>query len=162
LLFLARHASLYSDRLSILKLRLAALRSKKCKTGPESDLLCPEAFLNVVADKLAYTSSMFINIELLDQFFYQFPREIDSRLLYDLDRKDIVEFARENPSIRRHLDLQDRKDKLEEVSDNISDLYSRNDKLETQVMKRLNSLSVLRADVQPTPRRARGLLGGIF
>ena len=71
--------------------------------------------MNVVADKLAYTSSMFINIELLDQFFYQFPREIDSRLLYDLDRNEIVEFAKENPEIRRHLDLQDRKDKLEEV-----------------------------------------------
>jgi hypothetical protein len=28
---------------------------------------------------------MFINIELLEQFFYQFPREIDSRILYDLD-----------------------------------------------------------------------------
>ena len=69
----------------------------------------------MVADKLAYTSSMFINIELLDQFFYQFPREIDSRLLYDLDRNEIVEFARENPEIRRHLDLQERKDKLEEV-----------------------------------------------
>jgi hypothetical protein len=112
---LARHAALYTDRLGILKLRLAALKSKKCKAGPESDLLCPEAFLNVVADKLAYTSSMFINIELLDQFFYQFPREIDSRLLYDLDRNEIVQFARENPEIRRHLDLQDRKDKLEEV-----------------------------------------------
>jgi hypothetical protein len=115
-LLLARHATLYADRLAILKLRLAALRSKKCKAGPEIDLLCPEAFLNVVADKLAYTSSMFINIELLDQFLYQFPREIDSRLLYDLDRNEIVEFARENPAIRRHLDLQDRKDKLEEVS----------------------------------------------
>ena len=69
----------------------------------------------MVADKLAYTSSMFINIELLDQFFYQFPREIDSRLLYDLDRNEIVEFARENPEIRKHLDLQERKDKLEEV-----------------------------------------------
>jgi hypothetical protein len=101
--------------LAILKLRLVALKSKRCKAGPESDLLCPEAFLNVVADKLAYTSSMFINIELLDQFFYQLPREIDSRLLYDLDRNEIVEFARENPEIRRHLDLQDRKDKLEEV-----------------------------------------------
>jgi hypothetical protein len=101
--------------LGILKFRIAALRSKRCKAGPESDLLCPEAFLNVVADKLAYTSSMFINIELLDQFFYQFPREIDSRLLYDLDRNEIVEFAKENPEIRRHLDLQDRKDKLEEV-----------------------------------------------
>ena len=112
---LARHAALYSDRLGILKFRIAALKSKMCKAGPESDLLCPEAFLNVVADKLAYTSSMFINIELLDQFFYQFPREIDSRLLYDLDRNEIVEFAKENPEIRRHLDLQDRKDKLEEV-----------------------------------------------
>ena len=58
---------------------------------------------------------MFINIELLDQFFYQFPREIDSRLLYDFDRNEIIEFAKENPEIRRHLDLQDRKDKLEEV-----------------------------------------------
>jgi dynamin-like GTPase MGM1, mitochondrial len=112
---LARHATLYTDRLATLKLRLVALKSKRCKAGPESDLLCPEAFLNVVADKLAYTSSMFINIELLDQFFYQFPREIDSRLLYDLDRSEIVDFARENPEIRRHLDLQDRKDKLEEV-----------------------------------------------
>jgi len=140
----ARHATLYTDRLAILKFRLAALKSKRCKAGPESDSLCPEAFLNVVADKLAYTSSMFINIELLDQFFYQFPREIDSRLLYDLHRNEIVEFARENPEIRRHLDLQDRKDKLEEV------------------MKRLNGLSVLRTDAQPTQRRPRGLFSGVF
>jgi len=70
----AQHAMLYSERLNILKLRLAALRSKRCKTGPNQDLLCPEAFLNVVAEKLAYTSAMFINIELLDQFFYQVRR----------------------------------------------------------------------------------------
>ncbi|EPQ54387.1 hypothetical protein GLOTRDRAFT_14077, partial [Gloeophyllum trabeum ATCC 11539] len=137
----ARHAILYNDRMGVLKLRIAALKSKRCKAGPENDVLCPEAFLNVVADKLAYTAAMFINIELLDQFFYQFPREIDSRLLYDLDRKEIVEFARENPIVRRHLDLQERKDKLEEV------------------MKQLNSLSTLRPDVQPTPRRQRGLFG---
>ena len=62
---------LFNDRVGILKLRLAALKSKRCKAGPENDVLCPEAFLNVVADKLAYTSAMFINIELLDHFFYQ-------------------------------------------------------------------------------------------
>jgi len=140
----ARHAMLYSDRLSILKLRLATLKSKRCRAGPDNDALCPEAFLNVVADKLAHTSTMFINIELLDQFFYQFPREIDSRLLYDLDRSEIVEFARENPTVRRHLDLQGRKEQLEEV------------------MKQLNSLSTLRSDAQPAPRRQRGLFGGIF
>lgn len=87
---------------------------------------------------------MFINIELLDHFFYQFPREIDSRLIYDLDRNEIVQFAQENPVIRRHLELQERKDKLEEV------------------MKQLNSLSTLRSDSQPTPRRQRGLFGGVF
>ncbi|PPQ65268.1 hypothetical protein CVT26_000228 [Gymnopilus dilepis] len=140
----ARYAMMYNDRLSILKLRIMALKSKRCRAGPQSEVFCPEAFLNVVADKLAYTSAMFINIELLDQFFYQFPREIDSRLLYDLDRKEIIEFARENPIVRRHLDLQERKDKLEEV------------------MKQLNSLSTLRADPQPAPRRHRGLFGGVF
>jgi len=140
----ARHAMLYSDRLSILKLRLAALKSKRCRAGPDNDVLCPEVFLNVIADKLAYTSTMFINIELLDQFFYQFPREIDSRLLYDLDRSDIIAFARENPAVQRHLDLQGRKEKLEEV------------------MKQLNSLSTLRSDAQPAPRRQRGLFGAMF
>ena len=62
---------LYSDRLAILKMRLATLKSKRCKGGPENDVFCPEAFLDVVADKLAHTSAMFINIELLDHFFYQ-------------------------------------------------------------------------------------------
>jgi dynamin-like GTPase MGM1, mitochondrial len=70
-LHIARHAMLYSDRLGVLKLRLRALKSKRCRSGPENDVLCPEAFLNALADKLAYTSAMFINIELLDQFFYQ-------------------------------------------------------------------------------------------
>jgi hypothetical protein len=61
------------------------LKSRRCRQGPSQQAFCPEAFLAVVADKLAYTSTMFINIELLEQFFYQFPREIDSRILYDLD-----------------------------------------------------------------------------
>lgn len=57
--------------MGILKLRSLALRSKRCKAGPSNDVFCPEAFLDVVAEKLAYTSAMFINIELLDHFFYQ-------------------------------------------------------------------------------------------
>lgn len=67
----ARTAMMYSERVNMLKLRLAALKSKACRAGPENDVLCPEAFLSAVADKLAYTSAMFINIELLEQFFYQ-------------------------------------------------------------------------------------------
>lgn len=72
---------MYGNRLNVLKLRLAALKSKRCKAGPDSDALCPEAFLTVVADKLAYTATMFINIELLDQFFYQVRCRMLLRLL---------------------------------------------------------------------------------
>lgn len=36
--------------------------------------------------------------------------------MYDLDREEIARFARENPIIRDHLDLQERKDKLDSVS----------------------------------------------
>lgn len=67
----AKHAQAYADRISILKLRSLALKSKRCKAGPDNDVFCPETFLNVVAEKLAYTSAMFINIELLEHFFYQ-------------------------------------------------------------------------------------------
>ncbi|KAG8827334.1 dynamin-like GTPase mgm1 [Serendipita sp. 399] len=141
----ARHALLYTDRLAALRLRLTAIKSKTCKIGPEKDSVCPEIFLNVVADKLAYMSTLFINIELLDQFFYQFPREIDSRLIYDLDRSEVQKFARENPAIRRHLDLQDRKDKLE------------------QCMIQLQSFVDLRKDSQPNQtKKQQGLFGTLF
>ncbi|WVW82190.1 hypothetical protein I302_104196 [Kwoniella bestiolae CBS 10118] len=119
-----RHALLLSNRLSLLKLRQQALKSRRCKLGPDQSAFCPEAFLAVVADKLAYTSTMFINIELLEQFFYQFPREIDSRILYDLNRDEIARFARENPKIKQHLDLQERKDKLESVMRSLQSLVN--------------------------------------
>lgn len=75
---LARTAMMYSERVNMLKLRLAALKSKPCRAGPENDVLCPEAFLSAVAGKLAYTSAMFINIELLEQFFYQVHSQYES------------------------------------------------------------------------------------
>lgn len=51
-----------SSRSSILRLRLLALKSKRCKAGPDSKAFCPEAFLNVVADKLSHTAVQFINV----------------------------------------------------------------------------------------------------
>lgn len=51
-----------SSRSSILRLRLLALKSRRCKTGPEQKAFCPEAFLNIVADKLSSTAVQFINV----------------------------------------------------------------------------------------------------
>ncbi|CED84095.1 dynamin gtpase [Phaffia rhodozyma] len=134
----ARHAMIFQDRLQIIKLRKLALKSRRCKAGPDERAFCPEAFLNAVADKLAYTSTMFINVELLDPFFYQFPSGIDTGLRPDLITNP--DFARENPTIRAHLELQERKDKLEKV------------------MASLQSLIDLRQDAMPETRK-RGAAG---
>ncbi|BEJ18125.1 hypothetical protein CspHIS471_0704020 [Cutaneotrichosporon sp. HIS471] len=139
-----RHALLLQNRLALLKLRQQAIRSKRCRMGPEQAAFCPETFLAVVAEKLAYTSTMFINIELLEQFFYQFPREIDSRILYDLDRDEIKKFAFENPKIRQHLELQERRDKLE------------------QVLRSLQSLVNLQADQGQSDGRHKRRKDGLF
>ncbi|GAA6007313.1 hypothetical protein JCM10207_001584 [Rhodosporidiobolus poonsookiae] len=120
----AREAMFLSSRSSILRLRLLALKSKRCKSGgPDQKAFCPEAFLNVVADKLSQTAVQFINIELLVEFFYQFPRDLDTRLSSgNLDRAELVRFARENPTIARHLALQERKEKLELVAEKLDSL----------------------------------------
>lgn len=118
----ARRAMDLSLRSNVLRMRIATLKSRRCKAGPEQKAFCPEAFLNVVADKLTYTAVMFINIEMLSEFFYQFPREIDMRLVQGMDKTDLAKFARENPSIRAHLNLQERKEKLEMVMEKLDSL----------------------------------------
>ncbi|KAG9288312.1 hypothetical protein G9A89_021343 [Geosiphon pyriformis] len=120
----ARESIFLRDRSIILKYRLAALKSRQCKS-PENKQYCPEAFLNMVAEKLTYTAVMFIQVELLNEFFFQFPREVDNRLVYDLDRKQVLAFAKENPHIRKHLEVQERKRKLEEVMDKLNYLVRR-------------------------------------
>ncbi|KAI7859602.1 P-loop containing nucleoside triphosphate hydrolase protein [Circinella umbellata] len=120
----AREALFLRDRAMILKYRIAALKSRQCKSA-ENKQYCPEAFLNVIAEKLTYTAVMFIQVELLNEFFFQFPREVDNRLVYQMNRRQILQFARENPPIQKHLDLQERKNKLEDVMDKLSYLVKR-------------------------------------
>lgn len=45
----------------------------------------------------------------------QFPRELDSRLGKGLSEAEMDRFAREDPKIRRHLDVVRRKELLEHV-----------------------------------------------
>ncbi|KAM0747082.1 hypothetical protein T439DRAFT_306023 [Meredithblackwellia eburnea MCA 4105] len=137
LLAKAREAMFLSSRSSVLRLRLMALKSRRCKTGPEQRAFCPEAFLNVVADKLAHTAVQFINIELLVEFFYQFPREIDTRMAYELNRSEVVRFARQNPAIEKHLALQERKEKLELVAEKLDTLVKlQRDKAQNDPLRR--------------------------
>ncbi len=102
-------------------MRLLATKSKQCAQR-KSKYHCPEIFLDVVADKLTATAVLFLNVELLSEFYYNFPRQLDVRLGRHLSEADIDRFAREDPKVRRHLDLIRRKEMLELVLEKMESL----------------------------------------
>ena len=88
------------------------MKSKSCRT-PTQKYICPEPFLDAVASQLVATSVLFLNVELLSEFYYQFPRELDLRLGRGLSKDEVERFAREDPKVARHLDVVRRKELLE-------------------------------------------------
>ncbi|KAI7661901.1 hypothetical protein KC318_g9190, partial [Hortaea werneckii] len=101
------------DRADILRMRLAAVKSRQC-ANPANKYYCPEVFLDAVADKLTSTADLFLDAELLSKFYFQFPRVLE-RHFRQLDESTMERFAREDPKIRRHLDVVRRKELLEHV-----------------------------------------------
>jgi len=124
----AKEAMALRKEIAVLKGRAAALRSRQC-SSTNGKSCCPETFLSVISQKLANSAVMFIQIELLNEFMFQFPREVDNKLYYDLSREEITKFACENPTIRRHIELQHRKDALELVMDKLVYLVRRQNEL---------------------------------
>lgn len=106
-----REALFLRDRAGIIRMRMTAIKSRQCKSK-ENKYNCPEVFLDVVADKLTQTAVLFLNVELLSDFYYSFPRELDTRLGSNLTQAQIEAFAKEDPKIRNHIELQQRRDLL--------------------------------------------------
>jgi GTP-binding protein EngB required for normal cell division len=108
-----REAVFLRDRRDILRMRLLAIKSKQC-SSPKNKYYCPEVFLDAVAEKLTSTADLFLDAELLSKFYYQFPRVLE-KWGRELDETTVERFAREDPKIRRHLDVVKRKTLLEHV-----------------------------------------------
>ena len=113
LLAKGREALFLRDRAEILRLRLTAVKSRQC-ADPKNRMYCPEIFLDAVAAKLTSVSDLFLDAELLSKFYYQFPRVLE-REFRQLDEGTVERFAKEDPKIRRHLELVRRKEGLEHV-----------------------------------------------
>ena len=74
-------------------MRLLAVKSKQCN-NKKNKYHCPEVFLDVVADKLTSTAVLFLNVELLSEFYYNFPRELDARLGRHLSDAEIEQMKK--------------------------------------------------------------------
>lgn len=103
-------AMFLQDRSALLNFRLKFLKNK-CFSVSQKDK-CPEVFLNAVSDKLTSTAVLFLNVELLSDFFYNFPIELDKKLS-QLSDEQVEMFAKEDSRIARHIELQKRKELLE-------------------------------------------------
>lgn len=119
--FTGREAVFLRDRADIINMRLLAVKSRQCK-DPNNKYHCPEVFLDAAATKLAQTAVLFLNVELLSEFYYNFPRELDARLGRHLSDDQIERFAKEDPKIKRHLEVIRRKELLELVLDKMESL----------------------------------------
>jgi len=106
-------------------MRMLAVKSRQCKSL-ENKYYCPEVFLDAVATKLTQTAVLFLNVEMLNDFYARFPREVESKLgeqMLSGSGGGLERFAREDPRIRRHLDLIKRKELLELVLHKIESLH---------------------------------------
>ncbi|KAI1847195.1 hypothetical protein JX265_011870 [Neoarthrinium moseri] len=121
LLAKGREAVFLRDRADIIKMRMLAVKSKQC-ANMKNKYHCPEVFLDAVASKLASTAVLFLNVELLSEFYYNFPRELDTRLGRHLSPEQIETFAREDPKIKKHLEVIRRKELLELVLEKMQSL----------------------------------------
>ena len=84
---------------------------------------CPEPYLFLIAQKMSQIAVTFIWIELLTDMFYQYPREVDNRMYYQLDKQQLERFANENPQISSHLALQEKKHALERAMEKLMLIY---------------------------------------
>jgi GTP-binding protein EngB required for normal cell division len=123
LLLRGREALFLRDRTNILNMRLKGLQSSSCKYK-DNKFKCPEIFLDVVAEKLTQTAILFLNVELLSDFYYSFPRELEKRLSTNLTADELENFAKQDPKVRRHIELQERKELLELALGKIDDVMA--------------------------------------
>ncbi|KXX79047.1 Protein msp1, mitochondrial [Madurella mycetomatis] len=122
LLTRGREAVFLRDRADIISMRITAAKSRKCRSL-ENKYYCPEVFLDAVATKLAQTAVLFLNVEMLNDFYMRFPREVEAKLHEHMAGGGLERFAREDPKVRKHLELLHRKELLELVLAKIEDLH---------------------------------------
>ncbi|PVU90919.1 hypothetical protein BB561_004649 [Smittium simulii] len=112
------------NRYKTLRFRKQIISSAKC-SDPQNKKACAETFLVMLSHKLAYSAVLFINYELLQNFFFEVPRNIDAKM-YSMYRnrtgKASRKFADQNPKVRSHLALLERRDVLEEVMVKLSEI----------------------------------------
>lgn len=117
----ARKARVLGAQSNVLALRLSALKSRACKYVLGKSC-CPEVYLHMLATKLAYTSAMFIDVEMLGEVYHDLPRALERELYYAVRGEDVSRFAEENMGVKKHLEWIKRREVLQSVLEKLNEM----------------------------------------
>lgn len=109
------YALFLRQRLLLLRMRHQFVKALKRCRSKENKYQCPEVFLDAVTAKMTATAVLFLNVELLSDFYYNFPRRLDEEFFGNMLREQMEALANEDPKVKRHIRLQERKDLLEQA-----------------------------------------------
>ena len=123
-----------SSQITLLKHRSSLLSSTPTPTS--TIVPCyPEIYMIMLARKITKTAFVFIQLELLHEFFESVPREIERQIYFNTlrDEGSVQEFVDENPGVSKHLRVYQRVRGLEETKGLLAEvrreLESRNKKV---------------------------------
>lgn len=105
-------------------MRLKAVKSKQC-ADLKNKMYCPEVFLDAVARKLTATSVLFLDVELLSEFYGNMSHALDLNIGRKLSDEEVERFAMRDPKVRRHLEMMRRKELLEQALEKMNNLRRR-------------------------------------
>jgi len=100
------------SKVDIIRLRLGYIQKNGKKFGP-AKYTCPEVYLAALVHQMSNSCATTIKIEMWDEFSYQFPLLVDQQLYYSLPSPEKSQFIKNDPLIQRHIDLQNKKDELD-------------------------------------------------
>lgn len=108
-------------------MRLKAVKSRQC-TDIKNKMYCPEVFLDAVSRKLTSTAVLFLDVELLSEFYGNMSHALDVQIGRKLSGDEVERFAMRDPKVRRHLEMIRRKDLLEQALEKMNNLRRRESK----------------------------------
>ena len=108
-------------------MRLKAVKSRQC-ADIKNKMYCPEVFLDAVSRKITSTAVLFLDVELLSEFYGNMSHALDVQVGRKLSGDEVERFAMKDPKVRRHLEMIRRKELLERALEKMNNLRRREGK----------------------------------
>jgi len=129
MLEIAQEVMSLRSRMNILDLRQRYVKNNGWKVST-AYTTCPEIYLSVLISQISKACTQTLYAELWDDFAFHFPPKVDDHLYYRLSLEEKKKMIQNDPKTHRHLELQRKRDALELVDRQFSEIVKEFDSLQ--------------------------------